>query len=493
MKAFNLKSLYALTVLSVSLFVGCATKELQTENKNAPSRTNSGIGLPEGSNQKNPSSNEKKLSQESKTSQPKVDDLPSKSHKDGDSDLTRIKNPISQKIEKVEDNDFNEKDAESLSKGFENISDATETKPSKNEKDEIINPTEKEKEIGINVPQDKKEYNENEISKKLRENPANTPNEDDVADKNVLLLKENHEVEKRGTKSAQNEPEKTPEGRRVNILENHTSDELITPITKKPFQELPSNYPPPNSHHSSSSLGGESKNSYPEEPSGDSREIGLKERTSDKKNNKSADSSSIFLTPLKKEKESELQSIIQVGFNDSDHKKDTQEKNRVMKVETRNSEDEKKGSVRKIYSEKQLQHQEEKPLSTKEPKINLHISTRDGIVENRGGLIREIGYSDPDPIPPLVLKKESSQVDIGTVEKAPGKDLSKLKGFFSDQKSSDRVGTQNRIERNYNALRKWVPEGTESNRSKSIKVPQSKKFLRASEWIRQKGRVNNDK
>ena len=68
-----------------------------------------------------------------------------KSHKDGDSDLTRIKNPTSQKIGKVEDNDFNEKDAESLSKGFENISDATETKPSKNEKDEIINPTEKEK------------------------------------------------------------------------------------------------------------------------------------------------------------------------------------------------------------------------------------------------------------------------------------------------------------------------------------------------------------
>ena len=125
--------------------------------------------------------------------------------------LQELKNPISQKIEKVENNDFNEKDAESLSKGFENISDATETKSATNEKDEIINPTEKEKEIGINVPQDKKEYNENEISKKLRENPANTPNEDDVADKNVLLLKENHEVEKRGTKSAQNEPEKTPE------------------------------------------------------------------------------------------------------------------------------------------------------------------------------------------------------------------------------------------------------------------------------------------
>ena len=77
----------------------------------------------------------------------------------------------------------------------------------------------------------------------MRENPANTPNEDDVADKNVLLLKENHEVEKRGTKSAQNEPENSG-GRRVNILENHTSDELITPITKKPVQELPSNYPP---------------------------------------------------------------------------------------------------------------------------------------------------------------------------------------------------------------------------------------------------------
>ena len=94
-----------------------------------------------------------------------------------------------------------------------------------------------------------------------------------------------------------------------------------------------------------------------------------------------------------------------------------------MKVEIRNSEDEKKRSVKKIYSEKQLQHQEEKPLSTKEPKINLHITTQDGIVENREGLIREIGYSDPDPILPLVLKKESSQVDIGTVEKAPGKDF----------------------------------------------------------------------
>ena len=115
MKAFHLKSLYTLTVVSVSLLVGCATKELQTENKNAPSRTNSGIGLPEGSNQKNSSSNEKNQNQDSKTSQPKIGDLPTKSHKDGDSDLTRIKNPISQKIEKVEDNDFNEKDAESLS------------------------------------------------------------------------------------------------------------------------------------------------------------------------------------------------------------------------------------------------------------------------------------------------------------------------------------------------------------------------------------------
>ena len=138
MKAFNLKSLYTLIVVSVSLLVGCATKELQTENKNAPSRTNSGIGLPEGSNQKNSSSNEKNLNQESKTSQPKIGDLPSKSNKDGNSDLTEIEYPISHKIEKVEDNDFIEKDAESLSKGFENISDPTETKSSKNEKDEKI-------------------------------------------------------------------------------------------------------------------------------------------------------------------------------------------------------------------------------------------------------------------------------------------------------------------------------------------------------------------
>ena len=279
MKAFNLKSLYTLTVVSVSLLVGCATKELQTENKNAPSRTNSGISVPEGSNQKHSYSNEKNQNQDSKTSQPKIGDSPTKSHKDGNSDLTEIEYPISHKIEKVEDNDFVEKDAESLSKGFENIPDPTETKPATNKKDEIINPTEKE----INIPQDKKEKNENEISKKLRENPANTPNEDDVADKNVLLLKENHEVEKRGTKPVPNELERVPEGQRVNILENHTSDELITPITKKPVQELPSNFPPPNSHHSSSSLGGEGKNSYLEEPSGDSREIGLKERTSEKK------------------------------------------------------------------------------------------------------------------------------------------------------------------------------------------------------------------
>ena len=493
MKAFNLKSLYTLIVVSVSLLVGCATKELQTENKNAPSHTNSGTGLPEGSNQKNSSSNEKNLNQESKTSQPKIGDLPSKSNKDGNSDLTEIEYPISHKIEKVEDNDFIEKDAESLSKGFENIPDPTETKSSINEKDEIINPTEKEKEVVINIPQDKKEYNGNEISKKLRENLPQSSHEEDVADKNVLLSKTNHEVEKRVTKTAQNELQRTPEGRRVNILENYTSDELITPITKKLLQELPSNSPHPNSHHSSSSLRDEGENSYPEEPIGVSREIGLKERTNDKKNNKSAESSSIYLAPPKKEKKNDLQSIIQVGFNDSDHKKDTKEKNRIMKVETRNSEDEKKEGVKKIYSENQLQNQEESPISTKEPKTNLHITTQDRIVEDREGLIREIGYSDPDTILPLVQKRESSQVDIRTVEKAPGKDLSKLKGFFSDQKSSDRVGTLNQTARKYNALRKWVPEGTESNRSKSIKVPQSKKFLRASEWIRQKGRVNNDK
>ena len=206
---------------------------------------------------------------------------------------------------------------------------------------------------------------------------------------------------------------------------------MITPITKKPVQELPSNYPPPNSHHSSSSLGGESKNSYPEEPSGDSREIGLKERTSDKKNNKSADKAPpFFLLHSKKEKENELQSIIQVGFNDSDHKKDTQEKNRVMKVEIRNSEDEKKGVSEKFTLKNSFSIKRRNLFQRKNQKINLHISTRDGIVEDREGLIRKIGYSDPDPIPPLVLKKESSQVDIGTVEKAPGKDLSKLKGFF---------------------------------------------------------------
>ena len=174
------------------------------------------------------------------------------------------------------------------------------------------------------------------FQKKLRENPANTPNEDDVADKNFYSSRRITRL-RREEHSPLKMSQKTPEGRRVNILENHTSDELITPITKKMFQELPSNSPHPNSHHSSSSLGGESENSYPEEPTGDSTEIGLKERTNDKKNNKSAESSSIFLAPLKKEKKNELQSIVQVGFNDSDHKKDTQEKNRAMKVETRNS------------------------------------------------------------------------------------------------------------------------------------------------------------
>ena len=85
----------------------------------------------------------------------------------------------------------------------------------------------------------------------------------------------------------------------------------------------------------------------------------------------------------------------------------------------------------------------------------------------------------------------ASETDTSSSDRSPaerGKDYDNLRDYFStgDRDSNQRIKPESR---DYKTLTDWAFVEADRNKSKLLKETKSKKFKRAIEWIRKKGRI----
>ncbi len=109
--------------------------------------------------------------------------------------------------------------------------------------------------------------------------------------------------------------------------------------------------------------------------------------------------------------------------------------------------------------------------------------------KKRGGLTsnsQTVGFGEKSP-----LISSASETDTSRSDGSPagsGNDYGNLRDYFS---TGDRDAIQGikSESRDYKRLKEWVDLEVDGNKSKFLKETQSKKFNRAIEWIRKKGRI----
>ena len=97
-----------------------------------------------------------------------------------------------------------------------------------------------------------------------------------------------------------------------------------------------------------------------------------------------------------------------------------------------------------------------------------------------------VGFGEKSPLISSTSETDTSRSDRSPVGR--GNDYGNLRDYFS---TGDRDATQ-RIKpesRDYKRLKEWVDVEADGNKSKFLKETESKKFNRAIEWIRKKGRI----
>jgi hypothetical protein len=111
------------------------------------------------------------------------------------------------------------------------------------------------------------------------------------------------------------------------------------------------------------------------------------------------------------------------------------------------------------------------------------------IAKKRGGLTSNsqiVGFGEKSP---LILS--ASETDTSRSDRSPAgrvNDYGNLRDYFS---TGDRDAIQGvRPEsRDYKSVKEWADVEADGNKSKFLKGTESKKFNRAIEWIRKKGRI----
>jgi hypothetical protein len=109
--------------------------------------------------------------------------------------------------------------------------------------------------------------------------------------------------------------------------------------------------------------------------------------------------------------------------------------------------------------------------------------------KKRGGLTSNsqiVGFGEKSP---LILS--ASETDTSRSDGSPagrGNDYGNLRDYFSTG-DRDAIHGIKPESRDYKSLKEWADVEADGNKSKFLKEAESKKFNRAIEWIRKKGRI----
>ena len=113
------------------------------------------------------------------------------------------------------------------------------------------------------------------------------------------------------------------------------------------------------------------------------------------------------------------------------------------------------------------------------------------INENRNSELKQIGFGNKKP----QISSDSISTNFQTQSPNNGKrkDYLKVRKFLNGRAEVSKTNDQSDNIRNYQNVKNWVlSEAEDLNQSKPLKQSSPKQFNRASEWIRQKGRLKED-
>ena len=97
-----------------------------------------------------------------------------------------------------------------------------------------------------------------------------------------------------------------------------------------------------------------------------------------------------------------------------------------------------------------------------------------------------VGFGEKSPLVSSASETDTSRSDRSPVGR--GNDYGNLRDYFStgDRDATQRIKSESR---DYKSLKEWADVEAVGNKSKFLKETESKKFNRAIEWIRKKGRI----
>ena len=120
--------------------------------------------------------------------------------------------------------------------------------------------------------------------------------------------------------------------------------------------------------------------------------------------------------------------------------------------------------------------------------VGFNVETSATINENGDSELQQIGFGNNKPNNSSDSRSVSLQTQLPNNRKR--KDYLKVRDFLIGRTEISKTNDQNESIRNYQNLKNWVlSEAEDLNQSKPLKQSSPKQFKRASEWIRQKGRL----
>ena len=120
--------------------------------------------------------------------------------------------------------------------------------------------------------------------------------------------------------------------------------------------------------------------------------------------------------------------------------------------------------------------------------VGFNVETSATINENGDSELQQIGFGNNKPNNSSDSRSVSLQTQLPNNRKR--KDYLKVRDFLIGRTEISKTNDQNESIRNYQNVKNWVlSEAEDLNQSKPLKQSSPKQFKRASEWIRQKGRL----
>ena len=128
--------------------------------------------------------------------------------------------------------------------------------------------------------------------------------------------------------------------------------------------------------------------------------------------------------------------------------------------------------------------------TTKRLEVGLNDLSSQNPYKSSYGVRQRIGFEDSAER--SVLESNDSRVEAPVRNTSKSKEYENVLNFISGGNESAKSFETNEGSRNYNHLREWGLNAPVTNSTQPNRESQPKKYNRALEWIRQKGRLQKD-